>query len=241
MQLIIDQGNTTTKYGLFEGSNFIESHRLTDSEWLEFLENEISSKPWEIFYSSVRSHTIPQVLIDLQATIMSRSLSIPVGNDYSTPESLGTDRIANAVGAVQLNPDRNSLIVDCGSCTTYSLIVEKRFLGGAIAPGLRMRLRAMHEFTGKLPSIQQLHSNIELMGKTTSESLESGAYHGLTAEIDGMIEKYCSQFGVLDVIITGGDGGYLAAGLKNPIFAEPNLTLIGLNEIYLYNKSEKNS
>jgi type III pantothenate kinase len=121
------------------------------------------------------------------------------------------------------------------------LIVEKRFLGGAIAPGLRMRLRAMHEFTGKLPSIQKLHSNIELMGKTTSESLESGAYHGLTAEIDGMIEKYCSQFGVLDVIITGGDGGYLAAGLKNPIFAEPNLTLIGLNEIYLYNKSEKNS
>jgi len=241
MQLIIDQGNTATKYGLFEGSNFIESHRLTDSEWFDFLENEISSKPWEIFYSSVRSHTIPQVLIDLQATFMSRYLSIPVGNDYSTPESLGTDRIANAVGAVQLNPDRNSLIVDCGSCTTYSLIVEKRFLGGAIAPGLRMRLRAMHEFTGKLPSIQKLHSNIELMGKTTSESLESGAYHGLTAEIDGMIEKYCSQFGVLDVIITGGDGGYLAAGLKNPIFAEPNLTLIGLNEIYLYNKSEKNS
>jgi type III pantothenate kinase len=241
MQLIIDQGNTTTKYGLFEGSAFIESRRLSDSEWLDFLENEISSKPWEIFYSSVRSNAIPSALIDLQATFMSRELLIPIGIDYTTPESLGTDRIANAVGAAQLNPDRNSLIVDCGSCTTYSLILEKRFAGGSIAPGLRMRLRAMHEFTGKLPSIQQLSSKIELMGKSTIESLESGAFHGSVAEIDGMIEKYCSQFGVLDVIMNGGDGGYLAAGLKNPIFAEPNLTLIGLNEIYLYNKSEKSS
>jgi type III pantothenate kinase len=241
MQLIIDQGNTTTKYGIFEGHTFIESRRLSNTEWTDFLENEISSKPWEIFYSSVRSDDIPSSLSDLQATIMNRALHIPIGIDYATPDSLGRDRIANAVGAVQLNPDRNSLIVDCGSCTTYSLILEKRFAGGAIAPGLRMRLRAMHEFTGKLPSIQQLHDSIELLGKSTSESLESGAYHGSTAEIDGMIEKYCSQFGVLDVIITGGDAGYLAAGLKNPIFAEPNLTLIGLNEIYLYNKSEKNS
>lgn len=241
MQLIIDQGNTTTKYGLFEGKNFIESRRLSDSEWLDFLENEISSKPWEIFYSSVRSNAIPTVLLDLQATIMSRELSIPIDIDYTTAESLGTDRIANAVGALQLNPDRNTLIVDCGSCITYSMIIEKCFAGGAISPGLRMRLRAMHEFTGKLPSIQRMSGRIDLMGKSTIGSLESGAYHGSMAEIDGMIENYCSQFGVLDVILTGGDGGYLAAELKNPIFAEPNLTLIGLNEIYLYNKSEKNS
>ena len=241
MQLIIDQGNTTTKYGLFDGHNFIESRRLSDVEWNEFLENEISSKPWEIFYSSVRSNAIPAQLLDLQAKLMSRELALPLEIDYTTPGSLGTDRIANAVGALQLNPDRNSLIIDCGSCVTYSLINEKRFAGGAIAPGLRMRLRAMHEFTGALPLVQQLPLNIELIGKSTAASLESGAYHGIIAEIDGMIEKYCSQIGVLDVIMTGGDGGYLAAGLKNPIFAEPNLTLIGLNEIYLYNKSEKNS
>lgn len=174
MQLIIDQGNTTTKYALFEGHNFIESKRLSDADWNDFLENEIGSKPWEIFYSSVRSNAIPQQLLDLQAQVMHRGLLLPIEIDYSTPESLGTDRIANAIGAIQLNPDRNSLIIDCGTCTTYSLIVEKQFVGGAIAPGFRMRLRAMHEFTGKLPMINQISPVVNFLGKAPLLLLKQG-------------------------------------------------------------------
>lgn len=241
MQLIIDQGNTTTKYGLFEGETFLSSKRLSDSDWNDFLENEISSKPWEIFFSSVRSSLLPEQMLPLEVKVMSKDLHIPLGIEYKTPHTLGVDRIANCIGANKVSQGRNCLVIDCGSCITYSLLVEGQFAGGAISAGMRMKLRAMHEFTGKLPQVQQLSSEIDITGKSTVESIESGAYHGSISEIDGMIEKYCSHYGVLNVIMTGGDSAYLAAGLKNPIFAEPNLTLIGLNEIYLYNKSEKNS
>ena len=160
---------------------------------------------------------------------------IPLQNTYKTPESLGRDRIALAVGANQLFPTNNTLVIDAGTCITYDFIDEKNnYLGGAISPGLQIRLNALHTFTEKLPLVT-IKNGSELIGKTTEMSILSGVINGATAEVDGIIDRYKEQFGNLKTVLTGGDANYFVKTLKNNIFANSKVLLNGLNTILNYN------
>jgi type III pantothenate kinase len=117
---------------------------------------------------------------------------------------------------------------------TYSVIKNGAFIGGAISPGLQMRFKSLHQFTGRLPLLSSSTESVETTGKSTEESILSGVEVGIMKEIEGMIDSFCSENGPLNVILTGGDGSYLGSRLKSPIFANENLTLEGLNQIYLY-------
>ena len=92
----------------------------------------------------------------------------------------------------------------------------------------------MHQFTGKLPLVT-LIDDVDLTGRTTEESMQSGAIFGVISEIDSFINSYKEKNKDLTVVLTGGDVNFLAKRLKNSIFANPNFLLDGLNTILLYN------
>jgi type III pantothenate kinase len=140
------------------------------------------------------------------------------------------------IAAAQANyPSQNNLVIGCGTCITFNFINEKNeFLGGSIHPGLKMRLQAMHTFTGKLPLIL-LENKADLIGNDTKSNMLAGVLLAAGKEIDGMIDEYLVKFPEMNIIITGGDADLLVYRLKNEIFAIPNFTLIGLNHILEYN------
>ena len=140
-----------------------------------------------------------------------------------------------SVAAAHIYPNRNVLIVDAGTCIKYDFVNSQRqYLGGSISPGFQMRFDAMHHFTDKLPHIKaQSYSDI---GIDTASSMRSGVFLGIIYEINGFITDYTEQQDLDHVILTGGDASHFANELNFPIFAEPDLTGIGLNEILSFNQ-----
>ena len=169
---------------------------------------------------------------------MSSETTLPIGNSYKTPTTLGNDRLANAVGAFQAFPNQNTLIIDLGTCLKMDLIDEfNNYLGGSISPGLRMRFEALHTLTDNLPLIEDVEIN-QLIGNDTTSSIQVGAYKGMIAEISSMISQYEIKYVNLNIILTGGDlSSFLDVDLsqKNSIFADEFHTLKGLNTILNYN------
>ena len=169
-------------------------------------------------------HPRPQ-LIPLDA-----SSPFPIENRYRTPATLGSDRLLGVIGARQLAPEKPVLVIDAGTAVTYDVATAAgAYLGGAIAPGLRMRLRALHEFTARLPLVEPTPAP-PLIGDSTTASLLAGAATGMAAEIDGLIEAYRQALGpTLATFLTGGDAPYFEKLLKNQTFADASLILRGIH------------
>ncbi|HEU4718330.1 MAG TPA: type III pantothenate kinase [Bacteroidia bacterium] len=235
--LILDFGNTTAKAYVFSEGENVSSTVLpfiSPAEILSFLSGK---KIRAAIIASVTDHpaTLEKELADFFPVLtLDHSTKLPVNNLYKTSGTLGYDRLAAAIGAKQLFPASPVLAVVAGTCITYNIIdAENNFTGGAISPGLHMRLRAMHEFTAHLP-LAEITGEIPLTGTDTNSSLLSGAVHGATEEIRGMMHAYTAAFPGLKTVIAGGDGAFLAEGLKNGIFARPDLVAEGLNCILEY-------
>lgn len=159
------------------------------------------------------------------------SSRIPVKIGYDTPHTLGLDRIAAVVGAAMQRPGVPVLIVDAGTCVTYDLLTaDGTFAGGNIAPGIRLRLLAMHEHTGKLPLVGD-EGEIPEIGFSTETAMRAGAILGVAYEIEGYIARLNETYPELFVFLTGGDALKLAAKIKSRIFVDENLVLTGLNRI----------
>jgi len=162
---------------------------------------------------------------------------VPINNAYLSSDTLGPDRLALVCGAHAAFPDKNNLVISLGTCITYNLMQKnKTFRGGAISPGMHMRLKAMHTFTDKLPEVG-VDGDLLLLGYDTHSCMRSGAIFGMAAEIDGMISNYEKQYPEFNAILTGGDAAYFASKIKSKIFADPDLLLKGLNLIVNYNVS----
>jgi type III pantothenate kinase len=168
---------------------------------------------------------------------MSNRLTFPFDIHYSTPATLGHDRLANMAGASVKMPLNDVLVIDFGTCITYSLLVNKTFLGGSIAPGIRMRFKALHEFTGNLPLVHPIDDLPMLVGDSTHNSIMSGVQLAVVMETDAMIAAYREQYNSLQVIITGGEHSFFENSLKSSIFAVSQLTQIGLHETLRINRS----
>jgi type III pantothenate kinase len=160
---------------------------------------------------------------------------IPVTNQYATPESLGKDRLAAAVGAFYMFPDSDSLVIDMGTCITVNLLKAGGiFVGGNISPGITMRIKAMHHFTAGLP-MADIELPEEYFGTSTISALQNGAIKGAFREIEALINEVKAKDESINVILTGGDAQKFESYSKNKIFVSPNLVLEGLNEILKYN------
>lgn len=239
--LALDIGNTAVKAGCFDGVTLRETGvGLTAPQVRELVQRW---QPAHVIISSVaedaalRAEELREAVPGEILAFSPGTTAIPLRNAYATPQTLGTDRLAAAVGAAGLRPGQPTLIVDAGTALKHDLVTaDGTYYGGSIAPGLQMRLRALHAFTGRLPLLElpPLDATIPLVGDSTTGSLLSGVVNGAVAEITGLIAQYQQQYPGLGVLLTGGDAGFLAARLPNRIFVVPELVLLGLNRILVY-------
>ena len=248
MNAVVDLGNTFAKIGWFEDDRLVKAqYKIPFEELTAVLTKEL---PAQVILSSTSRET--QFYADflqplhVQVVQLSPTLPVPIGKDYDTPQTLGADRLAAAVGATVLFPLKNCLVIDMGTCITYDWVsAEAVFHGGIISPGFRMRFQAMHTFTKRLPLIDvaetQPHASVPLIGKSTHTAMESGVINGLLAEVEGIVERYRNEYGECRVLLCGGDAPFFESRLKNRIFAAPNLVLMGLNRILTYNVNLQNA
>lgn len=238
MNVVVDSGNTYSKIGWFSGDNLIRFEtRLSFTELIELIRAEL---PDRIMYSSV-NRPLNEFLeaLDRDVTVLNLTgvLPVPIEKDYETPHTLGADRVAAACGANWMFPGKDVLVVDMGTSITYDLLDhEGIFRGGLISLGVRMRFNALHTFTKRLPLFDP-EKDPEFIGKSTKNAIQSGVMNGTLAEIEGIIDRYRNEIPSLCVVICGGDVPFFESSLKPPIFAVPELVLIGLNRILIYNVS----
>ena len=232
--LCFDFGNTRKKVAVFRKDRIDEIIVLNDDSLatIDFLVNKY--QPQKSILSSVIDHN-PQVDERLSGVTKFHRLNHLTRIGFTTPvgkpETIGADRLALCAAAVHFYPSMNNLVIGMGTCVTYNFINKyHEFLGGAISPGMEMRLKAMHQFTARLPLVPA-DSNVPLIGYDTNTNLLSGAVIGLAKEIDGFIDAYSDRYGNFNVLLTGGDLVHLAPHLKNKIFADPDLIFKGLYAI----------
>lgn len=238
MNLTIDIGNTRTKIGIFNQLEMKELWVFENDSIIDIVNIIAENKIQKAIISSTID--IPEFILSAlrklpQHLILDTQTRLPFQNLYSSKDTLGKDRLALIAAAQAKFPHQDNLVIGCGTCITFNFInAQNEFLGGSIHPGLKMRLKAMHTFTGKLPLIN-LENHADLIGKDTKSNILTGTLHAAAKEIDGMIGDYLVKFPQMNVIITGGDAELLVYRLKNQIFAIPNFTLLGLNHILEYN------
>lgn len=241
-RLLVDIGNSGTKYS-FAISGEIESpKRVAGGEPLTTLCDDAKRRGADkAIISSVAGK--PADLISalkkqgIKVTLLDKDTPLPFATSYKTPETLGADRVAAVAGAVALWPGENLLVVDAGSCITMEAYVPNTYIGGNIAPGLRMRLRAMHEHTALLPEVEP-DGELPLFGSTTSTALRCGALRGIQYEIEGCARAMELQYGRPRVILTGGDAPLINKILNIEATVDRSLVLRGLNHILQYNEDK---
>ena len=239
MNIAIDIGNTLQKIAVFNNDEcvYCQSFPLITEAVLVPVFHQFAIK--NAIVSSVaglNAQVIDFLNTNTKIVHYSHQTTLPITILYKSAETLGLDRIANAVGAAMLFPAQNVLSVQTGTCLVLDFVNEyKEYLGGSISPGIQMRFEALHEKTKNLPYLSAKNITPDFLGTTTNDSLYSGVINGICHEIDGFIEDYKTKFDNLVVLITGGDAPYLQKSIKNTIFAAPNLVLKGLNEIVKYN------
>jgi len=236
--LVIDMGNTQTKCALFNEGNIVLLAKFSSlSEWTKWLK-KISYK--SVIVSSVATKQATAFVLEkLNDPIHFNHLTpLPIQNAYKTPETLGLDRLANAVAAHNLDHKKPVLVIDGGTCLKFDITNNGCYLGGAISVGLNMRFKALHHFTAQLPMIDNLDS-LDIIGNNTETSMRSGALNGFLFEIKSTIEAYEQHFKNLSVVCTGGNSQLIVNSFskqKNSIFADRWLTLKGLNQILAFNE-----
>ena len=238
MKLIIDIGNTSTKLALFDDKKAVKFSEIDECKLREIQDFVGEVVITSSIISSVKEFN-PEILsisTYFNASILSEKQKIPIINKYKTPNTLGNDRLAAVVGASFLFPKRDVLVFDAGTCLTIDFVnARKEYIGGRISPGIEMRYKALNTFTDKLPLVQQ-EKIITIIGDDTNSSIVSGVQQGILAEVKLIISDYKSQNPDTIAVVTGGDCFFFEKELKNSIFANPNLVLVGLNEILDYNE-----
>lgn len=240
MNLVIDIGNTFLKTAVFNGKVIVEQQSVSKEDIVgKVIQLTLKFPVKNIIFSSV-AETDEKLLNLLSGQFFVLQFNpktpVPIRNKYTTPETLGTDRLAAAVGAHAYDPSADVLVVDAGTCLKFDFVnAAGEYLGGAISPGLTMRYRALHEYTARLPLIQPERDFNELIGNNSEKSIKSGVQTGMLAEIEKTIEYYREKYVSLKVLLTGGDAPFFEKKVKSTIFAVPDLVLQGLNEILNYN------
>jgi type III pantothenate kinase len=239
VNLTIDIGNTRAKTGVFKDERLLRTDVWEEWSFEGILAYATNHSTQNIILSTVAGGFSAEERRELQSRFayveLQTSTLLPIENRYQSPNTLGKDRIAAVVGAHSLYPGQACLVVDAGTCITYDFLDQhSRYVGGNIAPGLHMRLRAMHTFTAKLPQ-EKVGATTDWVGHTTATALRNGAQNGALMEIEGYQRWGNARFGLLQTLLTGGDADFLAKSAKSKIFVHHHLVLIGLNKILDYN------
>lgn len=240
MRLTIDIGNSATKATLWHGDSPEACVTLPRSEAAPLAGlcdgREISAaivcavRPVdEAFLDAVRNIA--------PLTVLSPSTRVPLANDYASPDTLGPDRLAAAIGAASLAPGRELLVADLGTAATFDHVsADGHYTGGNIAPGLRLRLDALHNHTSRLPglSMPDGYRPASVFGTDTPTAMLNGALLGLAAELTGYRARLSTD---AMTVLTGGDARLVSPLLDFEHVTDMQLVGRGLNRILLYNET----
>lgn len=240
MNLNIDIGNTRSKIAVFEQNSIINNYVLEKISTKDI--NTIIQKNPKITNAILSS--VKESDSDLSNYLKSNFANfielnehteLPIDNFYESKQTLGKDRLAAVVGANNIFPNTNVLVIDMGTAITFDFINSNaQYNGGTISPGLEMRFKALNHFTKKLPLVAK-KEQYEFIGRNTNEAIISGVQSGILFETDSYINHFKNKHENLKTILTGGDAIFFDKKLKNTIFVNLNLNLIGLNTILEYN------
>ncbi len=243
LHLSIDQGNSAAKMALWRDDELVAmsiERSLTPDVLAGFIARGNAPVDAAIYCSVASKGTeVVACLENMVRRVMrlQASTPLPIEIEYGKPGSLGADRIAAAVGARALMPDRSLLVVDAGTAVTYDAVTpDGKFIGGNIAPGMNMRLEALHRFTARLPRVEMPRTlpADRFLGHDTASAMILGAVYGIV----GAISYYHSHLPQdTRVVMTGGWAEELSRLCDFDVLVEPNLVSKGLNRILMYNEN----
>ena len=239
MVLTIDVGNTNVKVAVFKQFNLLDKfvfqkNNFQNNFQIVFKKYPNHKKAVLSSVSLLDEKDIIWLKNQIEIIEINSNSVFPFTNHYTTPNTLGIDRMVLSAGAVIEYPNQNILIIDAGTCVTYDFITNKKeYLGGAISPGLNMRYKALNDYTAKLPLLEN-NTPDNFIGNSTSQSIHSGVVNGLCYEIKGFISEFSVKNEQFIIILTGGDAIFLANRLKSTIFADENFLLKSLHQLYTY-------
>lgn len=244
--LTIDSGNTALKATLYHGRVALWEHSSSSvKELIVPLQKALEDLdiPKESVRSMVISTSVPCSVLVAELNEIGlktipfdlSTLRLPFKIAYDSPEQLGQDRVAACVGAYLFAEGKDFLVIDCGTAITIDLVRNGVYEGGVIAPGLDMRLKALHDYTHRLPLVSKKLNPGSLIGQNTEECIYHGTVSSAVLEVAGWVEKITKEVAPVLVYLTGGDRIYFETIAKNTIFADGCLVQTGLNEILIAN------
>ena len=253
MILAVDIGNSNIVLGCFDENEILFEDRLStdrDSTVLEYAviiktSLEMHHLEYEQITGAIISSVVPSVtenvqqaifrLIGQQAMVVSPGMKTGLNILLDDPKQLGSDRVADAVGAIGEYPCP-LIIVDMGTATTISVIDgQKNFMGGMIIPGLQVSLDSLANRTSQLPHIS-LEAPKKVMVTNTVDCMKSGISYSTAGSIDGAIERIEEELGeTCTVVSTGGHARKIIPYCHHEILIDPHLLLKGLMTIYKKN------
>ncbi len=221
----IDAGNSSVKLGVFEGDKLLEVYQFNyntfNEEWRAIMQIQ---PPLRIVFSSV-GPDLPSELVEI-ATALKSDSKLPFKIHYENPLTLGIDRITAAMGALVHFPENsNILVVDLGSCATFTLVSHSMIQGLCIIPGLQMRWKAMHHFTEKLPLV---NGSEDIQSKGTIQNLVEGGKLGWEMEVKSWVQYFCDLHAIDRVVLTGSDVVHLDTKKMGEASVIPYLNLHGI-------------
>ena len=240
MNLVIDIGNTFAKTAVMDGSEIVFKNveQELSCPAIRDLLHEYPAIDRAILSTTRNPNERTEEYIRRHVSHFLRFVPgtpVPLANLYATPETLGAGRLAAAVGAWDVAPGRELLIIDLGSAITIDRVsAAGEYLGGNISPGMAMRFEALHRLTDRLP-LCSTPERYDLTGTSTRNAIESGVVLGIIHEIEGYIDRIGEKNGALTVFFAGRDANFFADKVKKPIFVIYDLVIKGLNRILEYN------
>lgn len=244
LRLLIDRGNSYCKLATVREGVIspIERYKQLSPDIIDSILSNSDPDQIAAIYSGV-GDTDGNCLSLLQEKvrhllILGAETKIPLKEIHYDRTKIGADRLALAVGAAALHPGKSVLIIDIGTAITYDFVSrEGELMGGDITAGPKTRLRSLHTSTARLPEVSVLeHSTESLFGTNTEEAISNGITRGIVAEIHAYIELALQEDPETITILTGGYTPFFANRIKFCTFVEPNLLMVGLNEILSYNE-----
>lgn len=249
--LLLDIGNTHTVAGLFTpaGLRIAERRFRTDASvtadeyrmLLRQLFADVGERGiWTAISRAIVSTVVPalervveQACAEATPPVPFLSINARLARDFDLalphPEQLGADRLANVAGALAVYAPP-LLIVDAGTATTFCLVDERRrYVGGAIVPGLETSWRALQSRAARLFSVELIRPETTV-GNTTETQIQSGVLHGYEALIEGMADRLLADSGLADATLIATGGCTRLIRLSDRFRIEPDLTLLGLHQ-----------
>lgn len=248
MILALDVGNTQIYGGVFDKDKMLLSFRRNSKQgsssdevgiFLRTVLRENNIDPSKVTQIAICS-VVPDVIyslrgackkyFDLNPFILQAGVKTGLKIKYRNPVEVGADRIANSIAGTHLYPNKNLIIVDLGTATTFCAVSkEKDYLGGSIVAGLRLSMESLEAKTSKLPSVEIVPMT-EALGRSTIESLQSGLYYGHIGTIKEISERISKEAFDGDKPFIIGTGGFSNLFEKEKIFdvLVPDLVLKGL-------------